>query len=330
MHITEVNYRAAAHRPAPEAIGDFRDAVLTGLAAPQKTVPARYLYDARGSALFEQITALPEYYPTRCEVALLKSRAADIARLAAGADALIEFGSGSSRKTPLVIEAAGIKTYVPVDISGDFLAAAAAQIQRRFPGLAVHPVEADFTRPFPLPGSMAGARCLGFFSGSTIGNLVPADAVDLLRAFRATLGPGARMLIGIDTRKNPRMLEAAYDDDQGVTAAFNLNLLHRINRDLSGTVPIDAFEHRAIWNDRLGRIEMHLLAARDVTFDVAEHRFHLRSGETIHTENSYKYRPEEAAFLARAAGWEPMARWTDARALYSLEFWRCPPDRMEP
>ncbi len=330
MATTDTSFRAAARPPAPDTDYDFRDAVLTGLAAPQKTVPARYLYDARGSELFEQITDLPEYYPTRTEVALLTAHGPDLARLSAGADVLVEFGSGSSRKTPLVIEAAAIKTYVPVDISGDFLAVAADDIQRRFPQLVVHPVEADFTRPFALPQTAQGTRCLGFFSGSTIGNLAPAAAVDLLRSFRDTLGPGARMLIGIDTRKNPRLLEAAYDDDQGVTEAFNLNLINRINRTLGGTLPLDAFEHRAIWNDRLGRIEMHLQAIRDVTFDVADHRVHMRRGETVHTENSYKYRPEEAAFLARAAGWEPMARWTDGRALYSLEFWHCPPDRMEP
>ena len=319
--------------PPPNAQRDadgFRDAVIAGLSAPQRTVPARYLYDARGSDLFEQITELPEYYPTRTEIGLLEGRAADIARLSVGADVLVEFGSGSSRKTPLVLTATGISTYVPIDISGTFLRSATEALGKQLPDLTVLPVEADFTHPVSLPPNVSGQHCLGFFSGSTIGNMTPERAVDLLRAFKETLGPGARMLIGIDTRKNPRLLEAAYDDDQGMTAMFNLNLITRINRELGGTLPPDAFEHRAIWNDRLGRIEMHLMATRDVTFDAADHRFHMRSGETIHTENSYKYRPEEAAFLARAAGWEPMARWTDARDLFSLEFWQAEPDRLEP
>lgn len=308
----------------------FRDAVLLGLSQDQKTVPARFLYDDSGSDLFEQITDLPEYYPTRTEIGLLKRHSEDIARLSVGTNVLVEFGSGSSRKTPLVLEATGIPLYVPIDISGAFLKGAKDSLARQLPALTILPVEADFTLPVTLPAEIYAQRSLGFFSGSTIGNMSPATAVDLLRAFRETLGPGSRMLIGIDTRKNPRLLEAAYDDDQGVTANFNLNLITRINRDLGGTIPADAFEHRAIWNDRLGRIEMHLMAMRDVTFEAAGHRFHMRSGETIHTENSYKYRPEEAAFLARAAGWEPMARWTDARMLFSLEFWQAQPDRLEP
>lgn len=329
MAFTETSTAAGASAARGDA-NNFREAVLAGLTAPQKAVPARYLYDARGSELFEQITQLPEYYPTRTEIALLEAHAADIARLSAGADHMVEFGSGASRKTPLVLRATGVATYIPVDIAGDFLRAAADAVEALFPRLTVHPVEADFTAPFALPPDAHGPRVLGFFPGSTIGNLSPRTAVDLLRSFRDTLGPGARMLIGIDTRKNPRMLEAAYDDEQGVTADFNKNLITRINAELGGTMPPDAFDHRAVWNDRLGRIEMHLLAIRDVTFEAAGHRFRMRGGETIHTENSYKYRPEEAAFLARAGGWEPMARWTDARDLFSIEYWHCPPDRLEP
>lgn len=329
MAISETGY-AAEPSAARSDTDTFRDAMRVGLSTPQKTVPARYLYDARGSALFEDITQLPEYYPTRTEIGLLEARAADINRLSAGVDMLVEFGSGSSRKTPLVLRATNVETYIPVDIAGDFLRQASDSVAALFPKLSVHPVEADFTRPFALPSEAQGSRVLGFFPGSTIGNLSPRAAVDLLRSFRDTLGPGARMLIGIDTRKNPRLLEAAYDDAQGVTAAFNLNLITRINAELAGTLPPDAFEHCAVWNDRLGRIEMHLMATRDITFDAADHRFHMRSGETIHTENSYKYRPEEAAFLARAGGWEPMARWTDTRELFSVEYWRCPPDRLEP
>lgn len=321
---------ATASSADPKDADEFRDAVLLGLSAPKKTVPARYLYDLRGSELFEEITGLAEYYPTRTEVTLLESRAADIARLSTGCDTLVEFGSGSSRKTPAVLRATRCATYIPIDIARDFLRTSADSIAAIFPLLTVRPVVADFTKPVSLPAEAHGTRVLAFFSGSTIGNMSPRTAVDLLRIFRDTLGPGARMLIGIDTRKNPRMLEATYDDDRGVTAAFNKNLITRINAELGGTMPPEGFEHRAIWNDRLGRMEMHLLALRSVTFDAAGHRFHMAAGETIHTENSYKYRPEEAAFLARAGGWEPMARWTDARDHFSLEFWQVPPDRLEP
>lgn len=310
--------------------GDFGAAVASGLSQRPKVIPARFFYDHRGSELFEQITALPEYYPTRTEIGLLRAHADDIARLCGGLRNVVEFGSGSSAKTPLLLDAVDAAAYVPIDISEEFLAAAAGEIAAAYPGLTVVPVAGDFTHPIRLPAGLADAPALGFFPGSTIGNFGPSAAVDLLRSLAATLGLDARLLIGIDLRKNPRLLEAAYDDAAGVTADFNLNLLHRINRELDGTVPVEAFEHRAVWHDGLGRIEMHLVATRDVVFTVAGRRFAMTAGETIHTENSHKYRIEEARMLARTSGWEPMAIWTDAEELFSLQVWAAAPRRLEP
>lgn len=308
----------------------FAHAVVAGLSHMPKVIPARFFYDRRGSELFEAITRLPEYYPTRTEIGLLDRHGGDIARLAGTGRVVVEFGSGSSAKTPQLLAHVEPAAYVPVDISEGFLHESAAALAEAHPGLDVLPVAADFTHPFGLPTRVAGKPMLGFFPGSTIGNMNHAAAVDLLRAFRATLGADARLVIGIDTRKNPRLLEAAYDDAAGVTAAFNLNLLHRINRELGGTVPVEAFEHRAVWNDALGRIEMHLIATRDLGFAAAGRRFAMRAGESIHTENSYKYTREEARFLARASGWEPLADWTDREALFSLHVWRAIPDHLEP
>jgi L-histidine Nalpha-methyltransferase len=308
----------------------FARAVVAGLSQTPKVIPARFFYDRRGSELFEAITSLPEYYPTRTEVGLLKAHGRDIARLTGRGRVVVEFGSGSSAKTPLLLAQVEPAAYVPVDISADFLGDAAAALAEAHPGLDVLPVAADFTHPFPLPPRVAGKPMLGFFPGSTIGNLNHAGAVDLLRAFRVTLGADARLVIGIDTRKNPRLLETAYDDSTGVTAAFNLNLLHRINRELGGTVPVDAFEHRAVWNDSLGRIEMHLVATRDLSFMAAGRSFAMTAGETIHTENSYKYTPDEARLLARASGWEPLATWLDEARLFSLHVWAAPRSAMEP
>ena len=308
----------------------FARDVVAGLAQPQKVIPARYFYDRRGSELFEEITQLPEYYPTRTEIGLLDDHGVDIARLTGKRRVVVEFGSGSSTKTPLLLGRVDAAAYVPIDISADFLRESAAALAAQHPGLEVLPLAGDFTRPIALPGAVRGRPMIGFFPGSTIGNLDHGAAVDLLRAFRATLGDDARLVIGIDLRKNPRLLEAAYDDAAGVTAAFNLNLLHRLNRELGGDVPVDAFEHRAVWNDAVGRIEMHLVALRDLGFTVAGQRFTMASGETIHTENSHKYTPEEARLLARASGWEPLAAWTDARAMFSLHVWAAASGRMQP
>lgn len=308
----------------------FAEAVARGLSQPKKTIPARYFYDRRGSELFEAITRLPEYYPTRTEVALLKEHSREIGRLAGTGKVVVEFGSGSSMKTPILVDAVGAAAYVPIDISADFLFEAARQLAEAQPGLDVLPVAGDFTKPLSLPAAVAGKPMLGFFPGSTIGNLTPIDAVDLLRAFRATLGASPWLVIGIDLRKNPRLVEAAYDDDAGVTAEFNLNLLRRINRELDGNIPIDAFEHRAVWNNEAGRIEMHLAALSAVSFEVAGATYRLAEGETIHTENSHKYTIEEARLLARCSGWTPVKYWTDQRRLFSVHLWRGETPGMQP
>jgi len=314
----------------PTADPDFRDAVLAGLAAPIRAIPARWLYDLRGSELFEAITGLPEYYLTRTETALLERRCADVARIVGPGQAVVEFGSGASVKIRILLAAAAPSAYVPIDISGDFLREAAAALAEDFPGLPIHPIEADFTRPIELPAELGAAPKLGFFPGSTIGNLIPSTGVDLLRAMRRTLGTGAWLFIGFDRVKDPAILLSAYDDEAGVTAEFNLNLLVRINRELGGDIPVEAFRHRAVWNEKLSRIEMHLQATRDVAFEVAGTPFSMSAGETIHTENSHKYGERDARLLLLAGGWTPVEEWTDEEARFALVLARAEPERSAP
>jgi dimethylhistidine N-methyltransferase len=308
----------------------FRADVLAGLAAPIPAIPARWLYDRRGSELFEEITRLPEYYPTRTEAALLERYSGEIAERLGTGEAVVEFGSGSSAKTPILLRAIRPSFYVPVDISGDFLRESAATLQAEFPDLPIHAVEADFTRPFDLPAAIAAAPKLGFFPGSTIGNFVARSAVDFLRAMKETLGEGSRLVIGMDRIKDVDVLLRAYDDAAGVTAAFNLNLLHRINAELGGDIPIEAFRHRAIWNDEMSRIEMHLEALRDVAFRVAGAAFSMKAGETIHTENSHKYGHRDSRLLLRAAGWGVVAEWTDEESWFSILLAEAEPPRSAP
>lgn len=308
----------------------FRDDVLNGLAAPIPAIPARWFYDLRGSELFEQITQLPEYYPTRTETALLRAHCGEVAAMTGAGAAVIEFGSGSSAKTPILLEAVAPAAYVPIDISGEFLRASAAALQADFPNLPIHPVEADFMRPIALPGEVRALPKTGFFPGSTIGNMVPRTAVDLLRAMKDTLGDGAWLLIGMDRIKDPAVLIAAYDDAQGVTAAFNLNLLRRINRELDGDIDLSAWRHRAVWNDAKARIEMHLEAVRDTGFTVAGQAFAFRHGETIHTENSHKFGQRDARLLLLAAGWGVAREWTDADDRFAILLARAEPPRFAP
>ncbi|HSI17777.1 MAG TPA: L-histidine N(alpha)-methyltransferase, partial [Sphingomonas sp.] len=283
----------------------FRADVLNGLAARPRAIPARWFYDRRGSELFEAITDLPEYYPTRTETGILRAHAGDVATLTGPGRAVVEFGSGSSTKTPILLGAVDPSAYVPIDISGDFLRQSSAGIAAAFPGLPVLPVEGDFLKPLALPAQVGGLPKLGFFPGSTIGNMIPLASTDLLRAMRSSLGEGAMLLIGMDRVKEEDVLVRAYDDAQGVTAAFNMNLLERINRELDGTIPVDAFAHRAIWNPDAARIEMHLEAMRDVSFEVDGRPFSMAAGETIHTENIHKYGPNGARMLLRSGGWTP-------------------------
>ena len=308
----------------------FRDDVLAGLAAPIPAVPARWLYDKRGSELFEEITRLPTYYPTRTETALLKQIIPELASRVPKGMAVVEFGAGSAAKTPLLLEAIAPAAYAPVDISPDYLSGATFDISASFQGLPVLPIEADFVKPFSLPNEIADHPKLGFFPGSTIGNFVPRSATDLLRHFRALLGTGSLLLIGMDTVKPIERLIAAYDEPEGVTAAFNLNLLDRINRELEGTIPVEAFQHQARWNDILSRIEMHLLATRDVDFTVCGQPFAFRSGETIHTENSHKYGRRGARLLLLAGGWTPIAEWTDGAEDFSIILAEAQPNRFAP
>jgi len=308
----------------------FREDVLNGLSAPIPAVPARWLYDRRGAELFEEITGLETYYPTRTEAALLRRIAPDIAAALPKGLAVVEFGSGSAAKTPLLLEAIAPSAYVPVDISSDYLETARRDIGVRFPDLPILPAEADFARDFALPADLEDQPKLGFFPGSTIGNFVPRSATDLLRHFRALLGTGSHLLIGMDTVKPVERLIAAYDEPEGVTAAFNLNLLERINRELDGNIPIDAFRHDARWNDILSRMEMHLVASRDVAFTVAGRDFAFRSGDSIHTENSHKYGRRGARLLLLAGGWTPIREWSDEAEDFSVVLAEAQPNRFAP
>lgn len=315
----------------PQVCADpqFRADVLAGLALPQPAIPARWFYDHQGSALFSRITALPEYYPTRTEIALLEHGATQLAEWLPQGAALVEFGAGSQAKTPLLLRAIRPARYVPIDISGRYLREAAAVLASDFPGLDVTPVEADFTQPLSLPDLGAAPR-VGFFPGSTIGNFTPDRAIDLLRGWHQLLGDGALLLIGVDRIKDPAQLIAAYDDAQGVTAAFNRNLLARINRELGGTIPLAAFAHEARWNKRRARIEMHLVARRDVAFTVAGQEFDLAAGQTIHTENSHKYGLDSARLLLAAAGWTPLHDLSDEARDFTLFVARADPPQPAP
>lgn len=296
----------------------FRADVLNGLSQPQKAVPARWLYDDAGSELFEDITRIPEYYPTRAETEILQSHGAEFAAGIGQGRAVVEFGSGSSVKTPLLLKAINPAAYVPLDISGDFLRAAAADLSAKFPSLPVYPVEADFMRTVELPNAVADMPKLGFFPGSTIGNMVARTAVDLLRTMRDTLGEGSKLLIGMDLIKDEDVLIAAYDDAAGVTAQFNLNLMRRVNRELDGDIEIDSLEHVALWNDEQARIEMHLRARKPLEFSVSGKRFSMSAGETIHTENSHKFTRRTSNMLLLAGGWTSARRWLDSEGRFSL------------
>jgi dimethylhistidine N-methyltransferase len=297
----------AAEDPQTRA---FRQDVDAGLSASPKTLPSKYFYDERGSALFEAICELPEYYPTRTETALLEDAAPAMARHISPGAALIEFGSGASVKTRLLLAAAPqAAVYIPMDISADALAAAASAIRARFPALEVAPLEGDFTQPIDLPAAANGRPRTGFFPGSTIGNFPPDDAVAFLITARRLLGAGAQFLVGADLVKDEAVLVAAYDDAQGVTAQFNLNVLARINRELGGRVDLATFDHRAVWNAAQSRMEMHLVSRVDQMLVVGDARYPIAAGETIHTENSYKYTEASFTALAERGGWKIGETW---------------------
>lgn len=289
-----------------------------GLARAPRSIPPRWFYDKRGSELFEAITELPEYYPTRSEQQILSLQIDDIVRVVGRQRTLVEYGSGSSTKTALLLQQTAAAAYVPIDISGEFLRNSVAELQKRVTGVAMYPVEADFCYPIVLPRIPNDHSRLGFFPGSTIGNASEAAAVDLLRRMSETLGAGAMLLIGMDRYKDPQILLPAYDDARGVTAQFNLNLLTRMQQELAAELDPDAFGHLVKWNEPRSRIEMYLEARRPTTIRLAGREFRFSPGETIHTENSYKLRSGEARLLLRAGGWAPMAEWTDAKGLFSV------------
>jgi len=302
----------------------FADDVRRGLSRPRKSTPPKWLYDARGSALYEIICEQDEYYPPRIETALLEEHGAEIAD-AIGPDALVfEYGAGNARKTALLLAAlrrpAG---YVPVDISREPLLAATEALGARFPRLPVRPVLADFTSPFDLPlGDFRCARRVAFFPGSTIGNLDPPEAVALLRRMAQDSGPGGRLVIGVDLPKAEAALVAAYDDAAGVTAAFDLNLLARMNRELGGEFRLSRFRHRAVWDPRLSRVEMHLVSLEPQVVAVAGRPFRFEEGEALQTESAYKWEPRAFDALAAIAGWVPEAAWTDDRAWFAVRLYR--------
>ena len=307
--IAQTALRAA---PSLEIPDRFASDVIAGLSAKPKRLPPKYFYDQAGSALFERITQLPEYYPTRCEIALLRDNAPAIASLFPANCALFEFGAGSSKKARILLGAtATVETYVPVDISGDFLQQDASELRRDFPHIAVHPVVADFTQAFAVPPAVADLPRVGFFPGSTIGNFEHHEAVEFLRHAGATLGEGAVLVIGVDLVKDISILCPAYNDSEGVTAKFNLNLLARINRELGGNFDLAAFEHHACYNRERSRIEMHLASLKRQKVRINGKTINFRLGETIHTENSYKYTIEGFQALAQGAGWSPLKVWSD-------------------
>jgi dimethylhistidine N-methyltransferase len=312
-----------ALKPRPLAAHDaaktFAEDVMAGLSAEPKRLPPKYFYDALGSRLFEEITRLPEYYPTRTETAILETSAAEIAKLIPADAAMIEFGAGSSAKARILLRAAKqVSAYVPVDISGEFMANEAARLTEDMPNLRVLPVAADFTRPFELPAGLGAKPRVGFFPGSTIGNFEPHEAHAFLRHAATMLGRGALLIIGADLVKDPAVLNAAYNDSAGVTAMFNLNLLERINRELDGEFRLEKFCHRAFYNREKQRVEMHLVSLARQKVRVMGKVFDFRRGETIHTENSYKYTVELFRSHARSSGWTPAATWLDPQSFFSV------------
>ena len=300
------------------------DAALSGLSRRQKTLPAKLFYDEAGCRLFAQITELPEYYLTRTERALLADIAPRVVASLPGPSVLVEYGASDEAKAEFLLrerdraDAPVIRAYVPIDVAVPALDAVRARLARRRPDLGVFTVAADFMEAVAIPEKVPALPRLGFFPGSTIGNLDPPAVRQFLQQARTTLGGGAHFLIGVDMRKDPAVLLPAYDDAAGVTAAFNRNLLVRLNREAGADFDPGAFAHRAVWNDDESRIEMHLVSSRDQAVRIDGHIVHFARGETIHTENSYKYAPEHFAALALASGWQTAQLWTDPALLFSL------------
>jgi dimethylhistidine N-methyltransferase len=319
MRATALARSALPVEPEHREANAFATDVVKGLIGMPKRLPPKYFYDHAGSELFEKITELPEYYPTRSELSILRTHATDIAALIPDGAALIEFGSGSSTKTRLVLDAAKqLAAYVPVEISGEFVQQQADALRAEYPQFAILPVEADFTKPFEMPLAARSMPRAGFFPGSTIGNFEPHEASSFLRNAGRILGPGSVLIVGVDLVKDVTVLQQAYNDRQGVTAQFNRNVLVRINRELGADLDVGSFEHHAFFNRERSRIEMHLASCKRQRALVCGERIEFRAGETIHTENSYKYSIESFGALARGAGWSPVKLWTDERQYFSV------------
>jgi dimethylhistidine N-methyltransferase len=306
--------------------------VIAGLSQPNKILPAKYFYDEQGSKLFEAITQLPEYYPTRVEINLLREHHETIAKLLKDDVWLLEYGSGASLKIRLLLQAIRPNCYVPMDISKDFLLASAESLMEDYPWLNVYAACVDYSQPVSLPADMiTSAQKLGFFPGSSIGNFSPQEAQIFLHGVRKTLGKDGTMLIGIDLQKDKQILEAAYNDCQGVTAAFNFNILQHINRVLGTQFNVDYFEHKAIYSEEKNRIEMHLVSTMDQIVKISDinaagsesKNITFQTGESIHTENSYKYSKQSFTDLVEGAGFEVQECWSDDKDYFAMFFLRC-------
>lgn len=311
---------AAARDVAGQRNG-VRAQALAGLLDEAKTLPAALFYDAAGARLFERICETAEYYPTRTEISILDRHAGEMAAMAGSRAALIEYGSGAGVKVRFLLDQLrDPAAYIPVDISRDQLVSVAAERAAQYPGVPIRPVCADYTQPFELPRLPADARRVAFFPGSTIGNFHPTEAAAFLHRVRHTVGRAGALLLGVDRRKDSRVLNAAYNDAEGVTAAFNLNILRRLNHEAGATFDLRAFRHVAFFNEEASRIEMHLESLRDQEVCVGGTRVAFARGETIHTECSYKYDDERLDSLVRAAGFEVAKLWTDARDWFWVGF----------
>jgi dimethylhistidine N-methyltransferase len=317
---------SARNRTEPDAIRTppttgFRADVLRGLSAPAKNLPCKYFYDETGSQLFEQITELDEYYPTRTERALMERHAPEMAALLGRRCLLVEYGSGSSSKTRLLLDhARDLAGYVPIDVSGQHLLRSSQELARDYPQIEVLPLCADFNAPLTLPFNHQTGRRVVYFPGSTIGNFGPDEAVALLKQTADLCGPGGALLLGADLRKDVTVLEAAYNDKQGITARFNRNILVRINRELGADFAVERFAHRAFYNTTAGRIEMHLVSQEDQRVHIGDKEIFIAVGEHIHTENSYKYTLAGIRDLAEAAGFSADRVWIDDRKYFSVHY----------
>lgn len=320
-----IHVSARTERREPDIDPAFARDAVQGLSQKPKRLSPKYFYDEIGSHLFEQITLLPEYYPTRTELRILRDRGAEIAASIPEGAALVEFGAGATTKIRLLLETCKFGAYVPVDISGDFLKDQAKELRQDHPQLKAHPVVADFTKAFALPHDVQTMPKVGFFPGSTIGNFDPTDAEAFLRSAREILGRSATMIVGVDLEKDENMLRAAYNDAAGVTAEFNLNVLARMNRELGANFDPATFDHRALYNHHLHRIEMHLISRKAHAVRMLGRTFSFSADESIHTESSYKYSVGRFQELAHRAGWMPDKVWTDARNMFSVHALRAGP-----